>query len=223
MAYSANDGMNFNLKPSSSDNYEIGLKTQNMLGAFTAAVFQSNTQDDIVSDASVNGRSTFKNADKTVRQGVELSWNKNLWRDLTAQASYSFLDATFDADVPNNIPAKVVKSGNAIPGVAKNQAYLGLGWQPETGFNAGVDLRYMDKIYVDDINSDTAPSYTVVSANVGYVWKSADWKVRSYARVDNLFDENYAGSVIVNDGNGRFFEPADGVNWSAGLSVTKAF
>ncbi len=47
--------------------------------------------------------------------------------------------------------------------------------------------------------------------------------MRSYARVDNLFDENYVGSVIVNDGNNRFFEPADGVNWSAGLSITKAF
>lgn len=223
MAYSANDGMNFNLNPASSDNYEIGLKTQNLLGDFTAAVFQSNTEDDIVSDATVNGRATYKNADKTIRQGVELSWNKNLWRDLTAQASYSFIDATFDADIPNTNPDKVVKSGNYIPGVAKNQAFIGLGWLPETGFNAGVDVRYMDKIYVDDINSDAAPDYIAVNANVGYVWKNDDWKVRTYARVDNLFDENYIGSVIVNDGNGRFFEPADGINWSAGLSVTKAF
>lgn len=223
MAYSKNDGMNFDLDPASSDNYEIGLKTQNLLGDFTVAVFQSDTKDDIVSDATVNGRATYKNADKTVRQGVELSWNKNLWRDLTAQASYSFIDATFDADIPNNDPTKVVQSGNYIPGVAKNQAFIGLGWLPETGFNAGVDVRYMDKIYVDDINSDAAPDYIAVNANVGYVWKNDDWKVRTYARVDNLFDENYVGSVIVNDGNGRFFEPADGINWSAGLSVTKAF
>jgi iron complex outermembrane receptor protein len=100
---------------------------------------------------------------------------------------------------------------------------VALGWQPETGFNAGLDVRYIDKLYVDDINSDAAPSYTLTSANVGYVWKNTDWKVRTFARVDNLFDEDYVGSVIVNDGNGRFFEPADGVNWSAGLSVTKAF
>ena len=81
----------------------------------------------------------------------------------------------------------------------------------------------MDKIYVDDLNTDTAPSYTVTSANIGYIWKNNDWKIRSYARVDNLFDEDYIGSVIVNDGNGRFFEPADGINWSAGLSITKKF
>ena len=222
-------GINFALKPSSSDNYELGLKAQNSFGNFTAAIFHSETQDDIVSAGTLDGRSTFQNADKTLRQGVELSWNKNLWRDLTAQASYSYLDATFDAEVPqitdvnSNVIAARVADGNYIPGVAKNQAYVALGWQPETGFNAGVDVRYMDKIYVNDTNSDVAPRYTVTSANIGYVWKNNDWKVRSYARVDNLFDENYVGSVIVNDGNNRFFEPADGVNWSAGLSITKAF
>ena len=216
-------GINFALKPSSSDNYELGVKSQNRLGNFTAAIFQSNTNDDIVSAGSVDGRATFQNADKTLRQGVELSWNKKLWRELSTQASYSYLDATFDADITNTDPAKIVQRGNAIPGVAKNQAYLSLGWQPETGFNAGVDVRYMDKIYVDDLNTDTAPSYTVTSANIGYIWKNNDWKIRSYARVDNLFDEDYIGSVIVNDGNGRFFEPADGINWSAGLSITKQF
>ena len=216
-------GINFALKPSSSDNYELGVKSQNRLGNFTAAIFQSNTKDDIVSAGTVDGRATFQNADKTLRQGVELSWNQKIWRELTAQASYSYLDATFDADIRNADPKKVVKSGNAIPGVAENQAYVSLGWQPETGFNAGVDVRYMDKIYVDDLNTDTAPSYTVTSANIGYVWKNNNWKVRSYARVDNLFDKDYIGSVIVNDGNGRFFEPADGLNWSTGLSVTKQF
>lgn len=225
MAYPAEGiaGINFALKASTSDNYELGLKAQNRLGDFTAAVFQSNTRDDIVSAGSVDGRATFKNAEKTLRQGIELSWNKNLWQDLTVQASYSFLDATFDADIVNSDPQKVVKSGNYIPGIAKNQAYIALGWQPETGFNAGIDVRYMDKIYVDDLNSDAAPSYTLSSVNVGYIWKNNDWKVRSFARIDNLFDQNYVGSVIVNDGNGRFFEPADGLNWSAGLSVTKQF
>ncbi|WP_425919230.1 TonB-dependent receptor domain-containing protein [Acinetobacter sp. TSRC1-2] len=225
MAYPtvATSGINFDLNPATSDNYELGLKSQNRFGNFTAAVFQSETQNDIVSGESNNGRNTFRNADKTLRQGAELSWNKKLWRDLTAQASYSFIDATFDADILNTDPAKVVAKGNYIPGVAKNQAFASLGWQPETGFNAGLDVRYIDKLYVDDLNFDAAPSYSLTSANVGYIWKSADWKVRTFARVDNLFDEEYVGSVIVNDGNGRFFEPADGANWSAGLSVTKAF
>ncbi|QOW45084.1 MULTISPECIES: TonB-dependent receptor [Acinetobacter] len=231
MAYPtlATSGINFALKPATSDNYEIGLKAKNRLGQFTVAIFQSKTQDDIISGQSNNGRNTFRNAEQTLREGLELSWNKKLWRDFTAQASYSYLDATFNADVPeilndqHEVLAGKIPKDNVIPGIAKNQAYASLGWLPETGLNAGIDVRYMDKIYVNDSNSDAAPSYTVTSANVGYIWKNHDWKIKTFARVDNVFDKNYIGSVIVNDGNGRFFEPADGVNWSAGLNITKAF
>lgn len=225
MAYrpDGESGFNFDLTASTSDTYETGLKSQNQLGDFTLAVFQTKTKDDIVSAGNSNGRSTFRNADKTLREGVEFAWNKKLWRDLTATASYTYLDATFDADIPALGSITQIPSGNAIPGIAKNQAYASLTWQPSHGLYGGVDVQYMDKVYVNDTNSDAAPSYSVTSANVGYAWVMGDWKVNSFARVDNLFDKNYAGSVIVNDGNGRYFEPADGRNWSAGLRVVKQF
>jgi iron complex outermembrane receptor protein len=41
-------------------------------------------------------------------------------------------------------------------------------------------------------------------------------------RVNNLLDRTYAGSVIVGDSNGRFFEPAPGRNWFAGINVDVA-
>ncbi|MFY5898771.1 TonB-dependent receptor family protein [Acinetobacter pittii] len=228
MAYRLDEesGFNFNLTASTSDTYETGLKSQNQLGDFTLAVFQTKTKDDIVSAGNSNGRSTFRNADKTLREGVEFAWNKKLWRDLTATASYTYLDATFDADIPAYKDIAQIPAGNAIPGIAKNQAYASLAWQPSHGLYGGVDIQYMDKVYVNDTNSDAAPSYSVTSANVGYAWVMGDWKVNSFARVDNLFDKNYAGSVIVNDSTkpvGRYFEPADGRNWSAGLRVIKQF
>ncbi|ENX39488.1 TonB-dependent receptor [Acinetobacter sp. NIPH 2100] len=226
MAYQADpqkSGFNFSLKPSTSDNYEVGLKSQNPFGDFTLAIFQSETKDDIVSAGTSNGRATFRNADKTLRQGAELAWNKKLWKDLEINASYGYLDAKFDAAIPAVGAVKAVEKGNAIPGIAKNQAFIGLAWKPEQGFYAGLDTQYMDKVYVDDINSDAAESYTIASAYTGYAWKYADWGINGFARVDNLFDKNYAGSVIVNDSNSRFFEPADGRNWSAGIKVSKQF
>lgn len=231
MAYPASGSFDkaLNLKAAESETYELGLKSANILGDFTVAVFHTTTQDDIVSAGNDNGRSTFRNADKTLREGIELSWNKNLWRDLITQASYSYIDATFDADIPEilnqngSIAVSRVESGNYIPGIAKNQAFLSLGWKPEQGLRAGVDVRYSDKIYVDDKNSDSAPSYVVAAANLGYNWTVNDWAFNTFARVDNLFDKDYSGSVIVNESNSRFFEPAEGRNWSAGLSVTKAF
>ncbi|ATO19679.1 TonB-dependent siderophore receptor [Acinetobacter sp. LoGeW2-3] len=230
MAYPA-DGSNetLGLKAAESETYEIGLKSDNQFGEFAAAVFYTVTKDDIVPLRNVGGKATFRNADKTLRKGLELSWSKDLWHDLTAQASYSYIDATFDADISEilnqngSIAVSRVEAGNYIPGIAKNQAFLALGWKPENGLSAGIDVRYSDRIYVNDINSQYAPSYTVAGANVGYNWSVKDWSMKTFARVDNLFDKDYSGSVIVNESNGRFYEPAEGRNWSAGLSITKAF
>ena len=225
MAYPtlATSGINFDLKPASSDTYELGLKSQNTFGLFTLAVFNTVTKNDIVPDDANAGRNTFRNAEQTLRQGAELAWQHQLWQDLKLSASYSYLDATFDADIAATTTKPLIEKGTYIPGIAKNQAFTRIAWQPEQGFQAGLEARYMDKIYVDDINSDTAPSYTVLAANVGYLWVNKDWKVNTYARVDNLFDRNYVGSVIVNDSNSRFFEPADRRNFNVGLSIKKVF
>ena len=224
MAYPAQGGAStLDLKPSKSDNYEVGLKSSNVLGDFNLATFYIETTDDIVAADNIEGRSTYRNADKTLRKGIEFAWNKKLWKDLAVNASYAYLDATFDSKISAVGKVPEVPKGNTIPGLAKNQAFVSISWQPEQGFYAGVDTQYMDKVYVDDINSDAAESYTVTSAYTGYTWKYADWSLNGFARVDNLFDRDYAGSVIVNDGNQRFFEPADGRNWSAGLKVTKQF
>ncbi|GAA5558451.1 metal-pseudopaline receptor CntO [Acinetobacter schindleri] len=216
----------FDLKASESETYEIGAKSDTSFGQFTAAAFYTTTENDIVSAGSDNGRSTFRNADKTLRKGLELSWSKDLWRNLAAQASYSYIDAKFDANIPAEGAVAAVPKDNYIPGIAKNQAFLSLGWKPENGLSAGIDVHYSDKIYVNDVNSDFAPSYTVTAANIGYSWTVNDWAFNTFTRIDNLFDKNYSGSVIVNDMTkpiGRYFEPAEGRNWSAGLSVTKEF
>ncbi|MGN5763700.1 TonB-dependent receptor domain-containing protein [Acinetobacter calcoaceticus] len=224
MAYPAQGGAStLDLKPSKSDNYELGLKSSNTLGDFNLATFYIETKDDIVAAESMGGRATFRNADKTLRKGVEFAWNKKLWKDLAVNASYAYLDATFDSKVPAVGKVAEIPEGNAIPGIAKNQAFIGVAWQPEQGFYAGLDTQFMDKVYVNDTNTDAAASYTVASIYTGYAWKRADWGINGFARVDNLFDKNYAGSVIVNEGSSRFFEPADGRNWSAGIKVSKQF
>ena len=40
-----------------------------------------------------------------------------------------------------------------------------------------------------------------------------------FVRIDNLFDRQAIGSVIVTDGNGRYFEPAPGRGLVVGLRI----
>ena len=76
---------------------------------------------------------------------------------------------------------------------------------------------------VNDANTDSAASFFTAAAHVGYVLERAGWRLSGSARVENLFDKSYAGSVIVNEGNGRYFEPAAGRNWLLSLTGSYAF
>ncbi|WP_218966806.1 TonB-dependent receptor domain-containing protein [Snodgrassella alvi] len=139
MAYrpDAQAGFNLNLKPSSNNTVEAGLKFDQQWGVFSATVFHTETHNDIVSAVSAGGRSTFRNADQTKRYGTELGWQKTLWQDLQVRASYSYVEARFDSDIPVLGKAVAVRKGNKIPGVAQNQLYFGLQWQPQQGWLGG--------------------------------------------------------------------------------------
>jgi iron complex outermembrane recepter protein len=226
-------GLNLGLRASRSSNAEFGLKGRAPLNdsvntEWTAAVFQTNTNDEIVTQTNVGGRSTFQNAGETRRRGVELGaaakWSGD-WSLLLAQ---TWLDARYQTGfrtctaTPCPSPTVAVPAGNRIPGVAKSFSAAELNWQPLRGWRAGVEVRRSGQVFVNDLNSDAAPDWWATAAHVGYVWASGPWNFESAARVDNLFDRSYAGSVIVNEGNARYFEPASGRQFTVKLSVSRA-
>jgi iron complex outermembrane receptor protein len=199
-----------------------------MPAQWTAAVFNTATQDEIVTQSNTGGRSTFQNAGATRRRGLELAGSIAPARHWLAQLSYTLLDARYrDAfacvGAPTLCPAAQVPAGNRIPGTARNAFAVELGWRPPTGWRAGADARYLGKVMVNDFNTDAAASFVALGAHVGYVVEVNRWRLVATARIDNLTDRRYAGSVIVNEGNGRYFEPAAGRNHALNLSATYRF
>lgn len=208
-------GLNFALAPALGNNAEAGLKTDLAGGQLTAAVFRVSTHDEIVSAGSAGGRATFRNAGRTRRDGVELGWSAAFARHGRAQLAYTWLDARYRDDGAGGI-----RAGNRIPGIARQSAYAALGWAPPQGWQAGIEARYLSRLYADDANDAAAPGYVVAALSAGYVKRLGDWDLSAYARVDNLFDRRYAGSVIVNESNGRYYEPAPGRSVGVGLGAT---
>lgn len=213
------NGLNFALKPSTNDTLEIGSKTRIGNGLLTAALFRTDTDNEIVTDTSSGGRTTYKNAGKTRRQGVELSLDQQFAGNWRAKLAWTYLDATYRTDVCNDGEC----NGNRIPGIARNMGFASLGWQPDQGWYAGADVHYMSDMMANDENSAKAPSYTVTGLNTGYKFNYGNWMMDVFGRVDNLFDRKYVGSVIVNEGNNRYYEPAPGRNYGVGLSVAYQF
>jgi iron complex outermembrane receptor protein len=232
LAYRANGqtGLNFGLQSAHSTSLEAGVKAR--LGAggeLSAAVFQTDTDDEIVTLTNAGGRTTFQNAGGTRRRGLELGWSTAWAEHLRPQLALTWLDAIYRdgfltcTAAPCTTPNVQVPGGNRIPGIARTSAFAGLGWLPPTGLRGGIEWRALGKVYVNDLNSDAASGYGIASAHAGYQWKGESWELGGFVRVDNLFDRTYAGSVIVNEGNSRFFEPAPGRTWLASVTASYRF
>ncbi len=215
-------GPNLGIKPSTSDNYEIGLKSFIFDNTrVNLSFFKTDTDKEIVA-ISGNPYAVYKNAGKTKRKGVEASLETQFDNNIGLYAAYTLLDAKFDdAFTGNN---GLVRSGNYIPGTYHTQIYGEISWKaPSVGFFTALEGRHNSKVYVDDRNTDTAPSYTIFNLRAGFEQKLANWNFKEYLRIENMFDKEYIGSVRVNDTNNRFFEPSQGRNYLIGLSAVYKF
>lgn len=211
---------NLALKAAESRNVELGAKafvfenTQVNLN-----VFLIKTNNEIVASNTVNGRSSFVNANDTKRTGAELSIDSRFANNISTYFSYSLLNAKYDSSFGS------IESGNRISGTYRSQVYGEIAWKYQPlGFYTALEGRHNSKTYVNDINTDSAPSYTVFNVRAGFEQNIANWRFKEYLRVENVFDKEYIGSVRVNDyTNARYFEPAADRNYLLGLSASYRF
>ena len=219
MAYSrTNTGPNYGLSAARSRQWEIGAKWRGDGQRWEAAWFDTRSQDEIVPVESVGGRSVFQNVDNVRRRGLELAWEgaRGAW---SSRASYTYLDARFGNGYDGAGGARVAP-GNRLPGTARHVAHLSLEHAAGAAWRVGGTVSVSGPVFANDTNTASAAGYAVAglyaSYHVGSVG-SAGPQWQFWARLDNLFDRHYAGTLIVNDGNGRYFEPAAGRRWMVGV------
>jgi iron complex outermembrane receptor protein len=222
-------GLNFQLDPAVSQQFEVGVKA--LLGArarVNLAAFWIETDDEIVVATNQGGRSTFQNAGRTRRTGLELAAEARLGAGFEAILAYTYLDAEF-SDPFTTVPAPAappvtIPAGNQLPGVPRTSAYGELRWRhPPSGFTTALEVLYKGRVYVNDQNSQFADAYTVANLVFALTQRGSRWQLREFVRVDNLFDTQYVGSVIVNEANGRYYEPSPGRNFLVGIQASLAF
>ncbi|NMY31366.1 TonB-dependent receptor [Pseudomonas sp. WS 5412] len=225
MAYApgAIEGFNFGLKPSESTQYEVGLKAQvNNSTRVNAAVFQITTEDELVVAQSNGGRTSYQNAGRTLRRGFELGIESQLSEQWSANLAYTRLQATYDSNFSNS--GKTVEKGNYLPGVPQTTLFAELNWKPRDWVSTAVEGMYRSKIYVEDTNQkQAAPAYSVFNWRARFEQKVEHWTFHQTLRLDNLLDRQYIGSVIVGDGNDRYYEAAPGRSWYAGAGAQYSF
>jgi iron complex outermembrane receptor protein len=212
-------GFNTALKGQTSRQYEIGSKWQRSDLSAEAVVFQADTENEIGVLSNSGGRSVFQNVGRTRRKGLELAagWQTPL-PGLRLRASATWLQAeyldSFDtcavAGCPSVAQPRVkVDAGNRIAGTNRASAWAEAAWRAgPLGGEWALEWRAVAPTAANDTNTVFAEGYALAHLRwSGKLALGPADTLELLARVDNLFNRAHVGSVIVNEGNSRFFEP----------------
>ncbi|MGQ0651820.1 MAG: TonB-dependent siderophore receptor, partial [Betaproteobacteria bacterium] len=87
-----------------------------------------------------------------------------------------------------------------------------------------VEALHRSRVPVNDANAEFAGAFTVLNAVAGLTQQQGTrWRFTEYLRVDNATNRNYVGSVIVNETNGRFYEPSPRRSMTIGVQASVQF
>ena len=230
LAYRTDGGSGFNrsLDAARFHSGEAGVRWRGDGIEFTAAAYRIDGRDEIVPALAEGGRTSYANAGRTRRTGVEASLAGRLGERWSWQLVGNWIDARFEEGFSHrvvrgdDVDVRVVRAGNRIPGIPSAHGFAELAWHDAAdALSVALETQLRSAVPVDDGNTDEAPGHARFA--LALRWHAPErpgW--HGFLRIDNLFDGEHVGSVIVNDGNGRFFEPAPprgitvGLGWTGG-------
>ena len=165
-------GLNFSLKPAVSTSAELGIKRRfnmaGMRGDLSAALFQTQTDNEIVV-ASNQGNTSYQNAGRTRRRGLELSTTAWLHPQVRLNGSLTLLDARLRSAygyLNSNGSTTTVPAGKRIAGTAKTwPIWDWTGFPPPTGAWVWIGAAW----------ARSQPTMTTVSTRPATTWPASAW------------------------------------------------
>jgi iron complex outermembrane receptor protein len=212
-------------------NYELGgrfLLFKNRLSLHTA-IYQMNIKDLLVAERIDEDQFIGRNAGKTRHQGVELDlkYRQKMSENwfLIPRLSYSYSNHSF----VDFIDGEDDFSGNDLAGVPRHRISSGFALLNGKNFVFNFTHQFVGDIILNDANTLSSEAFNVFNFSTRYnISVSGNLKVGINFGLNNLFNANYAQSVLINaTGFGgaepRYFYPGNGRNYYAGLRFNYAF
>lgn len=238
----AGQGLNPDLQPQRSTNYEVGVKgTMKDWLAYDLAVYRQRFTNEFVPFSLSSGPCSvfspcFRNTGKSDHDGVELALAYRPVLPLTFQLAYTYSDYRFRDYIRDGVQL----AGRRLPGIPEHRLVLDLTYEhrrgPLAGAFAGAEWQYQTAYFLSDTNNNSVPpgggspvndrknpGYAVTHLKAGYKGMiSKHWGVELFGRLENLFDANYALGQINPQGRPAF-QPYPGRQVFGGFGVRYQF
>lgn len=210
-------GFNESLEPQLANQIEIGYKS--VLGPwfFQITGFHISLQNELLPYEleEFPGRTFYRNAGRSKRNGIELAVNGKLTTNLRALLSYTFSDFQFSEYNVNGSDL----SGKLVSGIPRHFSSAGLIYERARGAFWAIDYSYTGKMYANDQNSEATDPYGLVHLRGGWNFLFKNTQLKIHAGIRNLGDVEYFDNLRINAFGGRYYEPAPGRSFFAGATV----
>ncbi|NEV94094.1 TonB-dependent receptor [Psychroflexus sp. YR1-1] len=219
------------LQPEKGWNYEVGYKSKWFGDKLFAEVnaYYMDVENLLVARRVAEDRFVGINAGSTSHPGIEFSLKSNLnygsWLKLQPYINGSFNFYEFDVFVDQGESF----SGNDLTGVPSRQFSFGLDAQLADRFFLYYQTNAVSEIPVNDENTVFTESYAVSLLNAEYRFPLFDSLTARLAfGVNNLFNEQYASSIVTNaigfgGSEPRYFYPGEPRNYFGSFALNYTF
>ncbi len=213
---SGGGGFNQQVEPQRTRGFEVG--TRGFLPSarlqFDLTLFRLEVDELISSYETESGREVYDNLASNVHDGIEASLTWQATEQLEVATRYTgsrFVIEESDADSS--------LAGNQVPGIPPRQVYLHTQLNHQ-GWWGRLSGEMVPSYYTNNENEADTPRYVLVDFRIGHKGLALGRAtVKPFVAIENLLDERYASSVVVNAFGGRYYEPGPARSFSLGVNV----
>jgi iron complex outermembrane recepter protein len=218
-------GFNTDVQPQKALNREVGLRgtfgngLRYELAAFSVDVDDELIQYTLVDPVTQEEQGTYyENAGRTSRDGIEMGLDWSFSPSWRLTSALTLADYRFDGFDDGSQDF----ADNRLPGLPRRLWHNGLTWYGSGDRFAGIDVQYTGDFYADNANEVEIDDHWLVNLKAGDGWRLGDGETRlgAYLGVRNVLDEDYFENVRINANAERFYEPAAGRTFYAGLELS---
>jgi len=226
-------GFNPNLNPERIYQFELGSEYffRDLKTSLSTVVYYLNFNDLIIPYQILGSEEIFfRNAGKAENKGVEVMLETFILNELRTTFSYSVMNFIYKDCIIEFNGSNYQLNGNKVPGVPQQNFYFQIDYLNESGIQSKIKLQWVDEYFTNYFNGTLPGSqspkrnfinepYFKMDLRLGYKFIYNILDVEFFLGINNLFDKKYNGSVIANALGERYFEPAPGRNFYAGLQI----
>ena len=211
-------GFNDNLKTIKSNTFEIGIANfkKDYIINYSLRIFNIITKNEITPYETSSGLVLYNNAGKTIKSGLELELNAQIFNEFSLDYNLSVGKYKFDSFMSIDDDY----SNNFIPGIPRSHQNIKIKYNNENNFNLIVGLKRTGRMFADNSNKTQIDGYNSITIKMSKNLKLFETNIIPFLSIDNLLNEKYFDNIRINAFGSRYYESASGTNFVAGLKIS---